>query len=188
MGSNVRRNQLILTSALGLILVMYLLAYWLPRRRQNESLRSEIQQTQNQVAREKQQVAQLAQLRSEVVQIEAFKNTLMRALPAGLDDNGFLVQVHQLADQRDLSIKNVTPQPPAPLLDLQQKTIRLEVTGGFASLTNLVYQLESMPRVVELGDFELERDKSGDLLAAKLDVKLYARSPASPPQPSEGSE
>jgi Tfp pilus assembly protein PilO len=180
-----RRNTVILSGSLAAILVLYLFVYWLPQRRYRSEMLSAIQAKREGIESCKQQSTQLTVLNSELRQLQAYNDKMAERIPAALNVKDFLSTVHSLGQREGVTISNVTPGLPADLVGIQHQQISVTLVGRFQSIAQLIYQLEAIPRMVDLSDLDIRTvDKAGmeDQLEAKLNVRLFARPPKSPPR------
>ncbi len=184
-----RRNTLILIASLAAILMLYVLVYWLPQRRRTADIRGNIQRTLEAIEQCKQQSAQLSRLNGELTQLESYTHQVAEQIPPVLNVKEFLATVHSLGQQQDVTISNVTPSISSELVSIQQQPISLTLVGQFHAIVQLMYELETMNRMIDLSDLEVRaRDKatSDGVLEVKLNVRLYAR-PAKSPLPVQNN-
>jgi Tfp pilus assembly protein PilO len=189
MDRSLRRNTLILVCSLAATLVIYLVLFLFPQRRQADSLRSGIQQKRGEIDRCKQQAAQLVMYNAELALLETANQRAAAEIPPALNVKEFLATVHSLGHQAGVTVSNVTPGIAADLVGVQQQPISLALVGRFRPAMQLVYELETMGRLVELADLDirtLEKGAAEDLLEVKLTVRLFARPPKSTP-PAQNS-
>ena len=173
-----RRNTLILIGSLAAILILYVVVYWLPQRRRTAEMRSNIQRTLEAIEHSKQQSAQLARLNGELAQLESYTHQVAEQIPPALNVKEFLATVHSLGEQEDVKIPNVTPSISSELVTIQQQPISLTLVGQFRAIVQLMYELETMNRMIDLSDLEvraIDKATSNGALEVKLNVRLYAR-------------
>lgn len=189
MDRTLRRNTLILIGSLAAVIVLYVVVFWLPQRRRMAELHSDIQTKRDAIESCKQKSTQLTLLNGELGQLEAYNQQAAERIPAALNVKEFLATVHSLGQREDVTISNVTPGIAANLVGTQQHPISLTLVGKFHAIVQLMYELETMNRMVDLSDLDVRAlDKPGmeDQLEAKLNVRLFVR-PVKPPVPSQNN-
>jgi len=178
MDSTFRRNTLILTGSLAAILVLYFFVYWLPQRRYKAEMLSTIQSKREAIESCKLQSTQLAFLNSELGQLEAYNEKMAEQIPTVLNVKDFLSTVHSLGQREGVTISTVTPGFATELVGNQQQPVSVTLVGKFQAIVQLMHELETMSRRVDLPDLDirtLDKLGTGDQLEAKLNVRLFAR-------------
>lgn len=173
-----RRNTLILSGSLVAILILYMVVFWLPQRRHKAEMRSAIQNKRDAIESCQQQSTQLTVLNRELGQLQAYNEKLAEQIQATLNVREFLSTVHSLGQQEGVTISNVTPGIAIELVGIQQQPISLTLVGRFHAIVQLMVELETMARMVDLSDLDIRSmDKPGmeDQLEVKLNVRLLAR-------------
>jgi Tfp pilus assembly protein PilO len=177
-----RRNTLILAGSLTAILVLYIFVYWLPQRRHKTEMLDRIQSKRDAIESCEQQGTQLANLNNELGLLAAYNEKMAERVPPALNVKDFLATVHSLGQRESVTISAVTPGLAHDLVGSQQQPVTLTLVGEFPAIIRLIYELETMTRMVDLSDLDMRTlDKAGSerQLEAKLNVHLYAR-PAKP--------
>jgi len=185
MDKTLRRNTLILVGSLAAILLLYVIVYWLPQRRRSANMRGEIQQKREAIENCKKQSNQLPSLKGELALLETYNRTGAERIPPAMNVKEFLAAVHSLGQREDVNVANMTRGITTEFAGLQQQPINLTLVGKFNSIVHLMYELETMNRIIELSDLDIRSlDKTAtqdDMLEVKLAVRLYARPPKLPP-------
>jgi Tfp pilus assembly protein PilO len=185
MDRNLRRNTLILVSALAAILVVYLIAFLIPQRRRADDLRAEIRRKKESISQCRQRADQQVMYDAELAMLQTANQRAMEQIPNALNVKEFLATVHSLGHQAGITISNVTPGIVSEVVSIQQQPISLALVGRFTAIMRLVYDLETMGRIVELTDLDIRSlDKTAaleDTLEVKLTIRLFAQPPKSAP-------
>jgi Tfp pilus assembly protein PilO len=182
MDRNLRRNTLILVFSLAATLVIYLAVFLFPQRRNASEMRVGIEQKRSEIERCNQQAHLLATFHSELALLEAVSEQATKEIPTALNVREFLSTVHSLGSQAGITISNVTPGIATEIAGVQQQPVSLALVGQFRPAMQLIHELETMGRLVELTDIDIRAvDKGGasDRLEFKLSVRLFARPPKS---------
>ncbi len=184
MNGSLRRNTMILIVSLAAILVLYLLFFWLPQRRNSALMLGTIQKRRGEIDRCRQQADQLPMLNGELEQLESYNRQVAERIPAVLDVREFLKTMHGLGQQHAVTISTWSPSLASDLVGIKQQPVSLTVVGKFQAIVKMIYDLEAMDRLVELTDLDMKvKDVAGraeDMVEAKLSVRLFARPPKSP--------
>lgn len=184
MDSTLRRNTLILIGSLGAILSLYVFAYWLPHHRQIAEMRRGIQDKREMVSLQEQQIAQRTMLHDELGHLETYNQSIANRIPSALDVKEFLTVVHSLGQKEGVAISSVTPGITSELIGVQQQSVRLTMVGRFRAIVQMMYELETMARIVDIMELDaMSSTKPGeteDAIDVKLDVRLFARPTKAP--------
>jgi len=111
---------------------------------------------------------------------------LAKAMPGTTDMPDLLLELDQVARASGVVVGTITPQPPAPPVDVPYSTvtITLNVIGNFYSLTDLLYRLNSLVsvrdgeldssgRLFSVNQISLSKTGQGNLLNAVIAVNAY---------------
>ena len=184
MDRNLRRNTLILVSSLAAVLVIYLVAFLFPQRRHAQEVRSAIRQKQNDIDRCKMAATRLVMVNTDLALLETANKRAAEQIPTALNVKEFLATVHSLGHQAGLTISNVTPGMVPELVGVQQQPVSLALVGRFHQVMQLIYDLETKGRMVELSDLDMRARDKGSRDEETLEVKLTVRLFAQPPKTS----
>jgi len=168
---------LIAFAALGFLVLIS------PQRSKAADLQQEIEATQQQLA--------IAQLASRARPADPRVDDLFRlkkAMPAGSDMAGILLELSRVADETGISFNSITPGPPLPGSGFQTLPIELTFQGNYYELSDFLFRLRTLVAKrdgrldvggrlysVDNVDFALG---NGSTLQAKLSTKAYIYAPA----------
>jgi Tfp pilus assembly protein PilO len=173
-----RRNTFILAGSLTAILVLYVFVYWLPQRRSKLDMLDRIQSKRDAIENYKLQGAQLANLNNELGLLAEYNEKMAERIPSALNVKDFLATVHSLGQREEVTISAVTPGLATDLVGSQQQPVSLTLIGDFPAIVRVIYELETMNRMVDLSDLDIRplgKAGSDGQLEAKVNVQLYAR-------------
>ena len=116
--------------------------------------------------------------------MQAYNQSVADRLPLTMDVKEFLTAVHSLGQKDEVTISSVAPGITSGLIDVQAQSVRLTIMGRFHAVVQLMFELETTVRMVELTEIEaVASTKPGeteDMIEVKLDARLFAR-PAKAP-------
>ena len=189
--------------ALVALMVVFLV---LPKMNQVSSANEELQAAQGQQGTLESQLAALEQAEAAAPEAKATILEVERQIPPTVDEQGLLLLVRNAALRSGVTVANLTnltPGTPAldPATGLSTIALAVSARGGYFQLTELLYNLETLPRAAKVTNISLAPgggDSTGDgsttpvvtnLLELQASVVLFtsdqSAGPGSIPGPTE---
>lgn len=188
-----KRKETLIVGAVGVVLALLMVMFLIKPKanavhaKQAEVATAEAQQESLQLT--------LAQLKADEKDAPADRKLLagLRAkIPPTADLPGLIRLLNKAADQANVDFLTITPGTPTTSTDGQVSIIpvQLMVTGGFFSIDQYLFQLESLPRISTVTNVSLNGGTSGSVtgqLQASLTVNFFttdlSAGPGSNPAP-----
>jgi Tfp pilus assembly protein PilO len=188
-----KRKETLIVGAVGVVLaILMVLVLIKPKANAVHTKQAEVVTAQ---AQQESLLTTLAQLKADEKDAPADRKLLagLRAkIPPTADLPGLIRLLNKAADQANVDFLTITPGTPTTSADGQVSIIpvQLMVTGGFFSIDQYLFQLESLPRISTVENVSLNGGASGTTttgLQASLTVNFYttdlAAGPGSNPAP-----
>ena len=188
-----KRKETLIVGAVGVVLALLMVMFLIKPKanavhaKQQEVATAEAQQESLQLT--------LAQLKADEKDAPADRKLLagLRAkIPPTADLPGLIRLLNKAADQANVDFLTITPGTPTTSTDGQVSIIpvQLMVTGGFFSIDQYLFQLESLPRISTVTNVSLNGGTNGSAtgqLQASLTVNFFttdlSAGPGSNPAP-----
>ncbi len=121
------------------------------------------------------QAANLEAYKEQMVLMEASFDKLLRQLPSDTEVPGLLEDITSAGLNSGLELEEIRLLPEVAQQFYIELPIHVKVFGGYHELATFVSAVASMPRIVTLHDFQIERGKSGSAsrLGMSIQVKTY---------------
>ena len=100
---------------------------------------------------------------------------LSERIPETADIGKFLKQVDALIKNREIFLQTLQPLPKAPEKHYTRIPIRLVLKGTFANIFHLIYDLETMNRMLVVDKLSISKAGGGNLCAADLTASIFER-------------
>jgi Tfp pilus assembly protein PilO len=185
-----KRKETLIVGAVGVVLaILMVLVLIKPKANAVHAKQAEVVTAQ---AQQESLLTTLAQLKADQKDAPADRKLLagLRAkIPPTADLPGLIRLLNKAADQANVDFLTITPGTPTTSQDGQVSIIpvQLMVTGGFFSIDQYLFQLESLPRISTVANVSLNGGTSGTQLQASLTVNFYttdlSAGPGSNPAP-----
>ena len=186
-----KRKETLIVGAVGVVLaILMVLVLIKPKANAVHAKQAEVVTAQDQ---QKSLLTTLAQLKADEKDAPADRKLLagLRAkIPPTADLPGLIRLLNKAADQANVDFLTITPGTPTTSQDGQVSIIpvQLMVTGGFFSIDQYLFQLESLPRISTVTNVSLNGGTSGTTqLQASLTVNFFttdlSAGPGSNPAP-----
>ena len=185
-----KRKETLIVGAVGVVLaILMVLVLIKPKANAVHAKQAEVITAQ---AQQQSLLTTLAQLKADEKDAPADRKLLagLRAkIPPTADLPGLIRLLNKAADQANVDFLTITPGSPTTSTDGQVSIIpvQLMVTGGFFSIDQYLFQLESLPRISTVTNVSLNGGTSGTQLQASLTVNFFttdlAAGPGSNPAP-----
>lgn len=152
------------------------------------SQRSAVIAAQNQEANLKRQyvtllrnVKTLPELENQVSSLEYQYSELLAQLPEGRELPRLIEELSDIAHQRGLIVRTLTPSPLQHLKEYSILNVRLLVEGTYKQVTELLIDIAQMPRIMIVKDYRVvpmsANNRSEPLLQVTLNLQTYSLSP-----------
>ena len=186
-----KRKETLIVGAVGVVLaILMVLVLIKPKANAVHAKQAEVVTAQ---AQQQSLLTTLAQLKADEKDAPADRKLLagLRAkIPPTADLPGLIRLLNKAADQANVDFLTITPGTPSTSQDGQVSIIpvQLMVTGGFFSIDQYLFQLESLPRISTVTNVSLNGGTTGTTqLQASLTVNFFttdlAAGPGSNPAP-----
>jgi|SRR5438105_6981158 len=186
-----KRKETLIVGAVGVVLaILMVLVLIKPKANAVHAKQAEVVTAQ---AQQQSLLTTLAQLKADEKDAPADRKLLagLRAkIPPTADLPGLIRLLNKAADQANVDFLTITPSAPTTSTDGQVSIIpvQLMVTGGFFSIDQYLFQLESLARISTVTNVSLNGGTSGGTqLQASLTVNFFttdlAAGPGSNPAP-----
>ncbi|MFY9179345.1 MAG: type 4a pilus biogenesis protein PilO [Venatoribacter sp.] len=140
----------------------------------------ELHQTINKEQTLKQEFVQKA---NKIQNLDAYKEqleqmnetfgALLQQLPRDTEVPGLLDDISAAASGSGLSLSAINPQPLVRTEFYNELPISIEVSGGYHEIGTFVSAISSLPRIVTLHDFSIEKSAKEGSLKMQLLAKTY---------------
>jgi len=152
--------------------------YWFVIKPKQEQLSSAVQQEstlKKDFERKAFKVANLDQYKTQMDEMEESFGTLLKQLPRDTEVPGLIDDISLAAINSGLELKLINPRDYVQTEFYTELPIEVEVEGGYHELASFVSSVASLPRIVTLHDFSIERakSKSSNRLLMKIKAKTY---------------
>ena len=154
------------------LLVYALAGYFLlisPQRGKAADLKKETAATEEQIQQYRTLAAQ-AKATPPIRVAELFR--LTKAMPDEVDMAGVLLELSRVARETGIEFDSITPQGPAVLTGYTSVPITLEFDGNYYELSDFLFRLRNLVRVVESISFN-ESPKTFPRIKASLTVRAF---------------
>jgi len=186
-----KRKETLIVGAVGVVLaILMVLVLIKPKANAVHAKQAEVVTAQ---AQQQSLLTTLAQLKADEKDAPADRKLLAGLLvriPPTADLPGLIRLLNKAADQANVDFLTITPSAPTTSTDGQVSIIpvQLMVTGGFFSIDQYLFQLESLARISTVTNVSLNGGTSGGTqLQASLTVNFFttdlAAGPGSNPAP-----
>ena len=117
-------------------------------------------------------VANLDAYRTQLVEMEETFGSLLQQLPRDTEVPGLIDDISAAALSAGLSLNIIDPRPVTRTEFYNELPINIEVTGAYHEMGSFVSAVASLPRIVTLHDFSIDKAPAGSLLM-KIQAKTY---------------
>ena len=152
--------------------------YWFVVKPKQEQLSNAVQQEstlKKDFERKAFKVANLDQYKIQMDEMEESFGALLKQLPRDTEVPGLIDDISLAAINSGLELKLINPRDYVQTEFYTELPIDVEVEGGYHELAGFVSSVASLPRIVTLHDFSIERadSKSSNRLLMKIKAKTY---------------
>jgi type IV pilus assembly protein PilO len=117
-------------------------------------------------------VANIEAFKLQMVEMEASFGALLRQLPRDTEVPGLLEDITQTARSSGLEISSIKLEPETATEFYTELPISIQVNGGYHELGAFVSGVASLPRIVTLHNFSIERASEG---SRELNMAITAK-------------
>ena len=118
-------------------------------------------------------VANLAAYKSQMVEMEESFGSLLKQLPRDTEVPGLIDDISSAALSAGLKLNAIDPQKMTKTEFYNELPIDIEVVGGYHEMGAFVSSVASLPRIVTLHDFSIEKSGKDGTLKMKILAKTY---------------
>lgn len=118
-------------------------------------------------------VANLAAYKSQMVEMEESFGSLLKQLPRDTEVPGLIDDISSAALSAGLKLNAIDPQKMTKTEFYNELPIDIEVVGGYHEMGAFVSSVASLPRIVTLHDFSIEKSGKDGALKMKILAKTY---------------
>lgn len=119
------------------------------------------------------QVANLDAYKSQLAEMEEGFGSLLKQLPRDTEVPGLIDDISAAALSAGLKLNAIDPQRMTRTEFYMELPINIEVAGGYHEMGAFVSAVASLPRIVTLHDFSIDRDGREGGLKMKIQAKTY---------------
>jgi len=172
-----RKNQRLVIGLVLAAIVAYFFLWWMPHRRKMAALQSQVRQAQQTIDDESARLNGISDVRAELAELHRYIAEIEQQLPDELNLPRFLSDLYAIAKELGVDIVQTQPQVPSRLVQLQTQPAHLTLAGRAPAIAELIYQLETGPRLIELTSLQMrasKRRRAGQV-EAEIESRLFAQ-------------
>ncbi|HXF73899.1 MAG TPA: type 4a pilus biogenesis protein PilO [Actinomycetota bacterium] len=190
-----RRGPIVAGVAVAVLAALAVLLLLLPKVRQVGEAREELAAAQEQEQSLQNQLRALQEAREEAPRVRDAIRRLETQVPPTADLPGMIRLLAGAADRAAVDFFSVAPgTPTAAEAGFSVVPAQIQVTGGYFSLDEFLYRLETLPRAAKVTSLQISPgggEGTAGQLSMQLSVEFYttdtSAGPGSAPGPSEGA-
>ncbi len=118
-------------------------------------------------------VANLTAYKEQMVEMEESFGSLLKQLPRDTEVPGLIDDISSAALGAGLKLNAIDPQKMTKTEFYNELPINIEVVGGYHEMGAFVSSVASLPRIVTLHDFSIEKSGNDGALKMKILAKTY---------------
>jgi type IV pilus assembly protein PilO len=179
-----RRDQILLGGILTVILVVFLVAFFLPQSRTIAQMKDELRDVRQQTLGAKSFISRLNELQGRH---DAYTGELVgvdQKLPQGEALDRFLLSVSKILAEEKLLAGALEPRPPVRTDRLVEIPLRLSCSGRFDRLYRFLARVEALPRVTRVSEVSIVGPRTGSrgMVQLTLEVSVFSLGATDPKQ------
>ncbi|HWO69715.1 MAG TPA: type 4a pilus biogenesis protein PilO [Actinomycetota bacterium] len=192
-----RRGPIVAGAAVAVLALLAVLLLLLPKMREVGEAREQLAAAQDQEQSLQNQLRALQEAREEAPRVRDAIRRLDTQVPPTADLPGMIRLLAGAADRAAVDFFSVAPgTPTAAEAGFSVVPAQIQVTGGYFSLDEFLYRLETLPRAVKVTSLQIspgggEGQAAPAGLSMQLSVEFYttdvSAGPGSVPGPTEGA-
>jgi Tfp pilus assembly protein PilO len=151
------RGPIIAAAASLILAVLVAVGLILPKTNEVKTVQQQVTQEQDKTASLQLQVDQLTTLEREASKLRSQLKALNIEIPPNADLPGLIHEVNSAADQAAVDLSAITPGSPAAATSNPVSVIplQLSVSGGYFSVEEFLYRIETLDRTVKVASVSL---------------------------------
>lgn len=118
-------------------------------------------------------VANLDAYKAQMIEMEEGFGTLLKQLPRETEVPGLLEDISSAAMNAGINLSDLSLQKDVRTEFYIEKPINIAATGGYHEMAAFVSAVASLPRIVTLHDFTIDRDGKDGKLKMNIQAKTY---------------
>ena len=193
-----RRGPIVAGAAVAVLALLAVLLLLLPKMREVGEAREQLAAAQDEEQSLQNQLRALQEAREEAPRVRDAIRRLETQVPPTADLPGMIRLLAGAADRAAVDFFSVAPgTPTATEAGFSVVPAQIQVTGGYFSLDEFLYRLETLPRAVKVTSLQISAGGGGEAgtasgeLSMQLSVEFYttdvSSGPGSTPGPTEGA-
>jgi len=193
-----RRGPIVAGAAVGVLALLAVVLLLLPKMREVGEAREQLAAAQDEEQSLQNQLRALQEAREEAPRVRDAIRRLETQVPPTADLPGMIRLLAGAADRAAVDFFSVAPgTPTATEAGFSVVPAQIQVTGGYFSLDEFLYRLETLPRAVKVTSLQISAGGGGEAgtasgeLSMQLSVEFYttdvSSGPGSTPGPTEGA-
>ena len=97
-------------------------------------------------------------------------------IPATAEIGAFIKKLQELISARDILLLNLAPMPAVEKGKYKKVPIKIEVSGSFVNIFQLLHDLETMRRIIRVEDLAILKSETGNHCVARMTACVFERS------------
>ncbi len=168
------QHSLLVTIGIGVFVLAYVFAVFLPTRRAIADLGRQLQAKRQYVMLTQQQFATFGQMQEELEAAQLQARNWRNTAPRGADLAGFLRSLSEISSQTGATIQRITPEQPTQLETLRRHPVRVVVEGNFHQVFAFLCRLEALPLTAWNTRLHLHREsENSETLQCELSLAVF---------------
>jgi Tfp pilus assembly protein PilO len=147
---------------LALLAIGYLLMFFLPKHREIESLRTELDVRREFILQTESQRMALMQLERELAATRQFCTEWREHAPHEATLASLFADIHVAAQGAGVGIVRFEPLAPVRMATIRQVPISLVATGSFAQISEAMLAIENLPATIWIEDVRLNLQRQDE--------------------------
>ncbi|MBN2284519.1 MAG: type 4a pilus biogenesis protein PilO [Deltaproteobacteria bacterium] len=172
-----RNKLLILVGVLLLIGYLYFMYLLQPALAERSQLKENYENLQRQIESRQQVMKQIEQHKKDIAELQKNLQTAIAKLPEQKEIPGLLVAISDAEKEEGLENLLFKPSEPVPKDFYKEIPVSVIVMGGYHDIASFFGRIATLPRIVNITEFEVQRSKAkgaaSHLLSAKCLLKTY---------------
>ncbi len=186
-----RRGPLIAGIAVVVVVLLTMFFLVLPKMGQVKDANAALEQSQSEESTLSSQLAALKQAETDAPKNREIIRKVDDAIPPTANQEGFILLLQNAAIESSIDIVTLTPNPPVfdPATGLSTITNVLSVTGSYFSITEFLFNIQTLPRAAKITSINISSTPSEtdpSLLTLNGSVDIYTSDTSAGPGSSPG--
>lgn len=181
-----QRNVLIAVGAGVVILLIWLVAVFIPEGHKLASINSNVQQARSEQASLQTRLARLKAYSQESGQFQALAQRLAAAVPATTDVYDYITAISNAATATGMAVSGISPDPAAADGNVAVIPVTVAATGTYQQSLAFMKALYALPRLTVISQINISGGGTGTnrstILTEQFNLDIFAQSSAASPQ------